>query len=70
VEITDAVKPTGNVLEIDVANLWPNRIIGDSELPPARRYTHTNVVYTQDTPLWESGLLGPVKLELIEESGR
>jgi len=70
VEITDAVKPSGNVLEIDVANLWTNRIIGDSRLPPERRYTHTNVVYKQDTPLWESGLLGPVRLELIEDNPR
>ena len=70
VDITDAVKPSGNVLEIDVANLWPNRIIGDSRLPPARRYTRTNIVYHEDTALWESGLLGPVKLELIEEGGR
>jgi hypothetical protein len=70
VEITDAVKPSGNVLEIDVANLWPNRIIGDTRLPPDRRYTHTNVVYKQDTPLWESGLLGPVNLELIEANGK
>ena len=69
VEITDAVKPVGNVLEIDVANLWPNRIIGDARLPPDRRFTHTNIVYKEDTPLWPSGLLGPVKLELIEASG-
>jgi len=66
VEITGAVKASGNVLEIDVANLWPNRIIGDSILPPERRYTHTNVVYTKDTPLWKSGLLGPVRIELIK----
>jgi hypothetical protein len=70
VEITNALKPSGNVLEIDVANLWPNRIIGDSRLPPERRYTHTNIVYKQETPLWESGLLGPVRLELIEEKVR
>jgi hypothetical protein len=70
VEITDAVKPSGNVLEIDVANLWPNRIIGDTRLPPDRRFTHTNVVYKPDTPLWESGLLGPVRLEVIEVSGK
>jgi hypothetical protein len=70
VDITDAVKPTGNVLEIDVANLWPNRIIGDSVLPPERRLTHTNIVYTQDTPLWESGLLGPVTIESIQEYGK
>jgi hypothetical protein len=66
VDITDAVKPAGNVLEIDVANLWPNRIIGDSLLPPDQRLTRTNIVYTQNTPLWKSGLLGPVTLERIE----
>jgi hypothetical protein len=70
VEITDAMKPAGNVLEIDVANLWPNRIIGDSLLPPERRYTHTNVVYKKDTPLWESGLLGPVRIELMDANGK
>jgi len=37
VEITGAVKPTGNQLEIDVANLWPNRLIGDQSLPAAKR---------------------------------
>ena len=70
VDITDAVKPMGNVLEIDVANLWPNRIIGDSRLPPDRRFTHTNIVYTVDTPLWKSGLLGPVTLEKMESADK
>ncbi len=70
VEITNAVKPEGNVLEIDVANVWPNRIIGDSLLPPDQRLTRTNIVYTQNTPLWQSGLLGPVKIERIEGGPR
>jgi hypothetical protein len=34
VEITRTVKPKGNRLEITVANLWPNRLIGDEQLPP------------------------------------
>ncbi len=34
VEITGTVKPKGNRLEITVANLWPNRLIGDEKLPP------------------------------------
>ncbi len=33
VDITDFVKPSGNNLEITVANLWPNRLIGDEQLP-------------------------------------
>jgi len=61
VEITDAVKPTGNKLEIDVVNLWPNRLIGDAALPPEQRLTKTNVTtYKKDSSLLPSGLLGPV----------
>lgn len=33
VNITDAVKEKGNQLEIDVANLWVNRLIGDEARP-------------------------------------
>ncbi len=33
VDITGAVKQTRNQLEIEVANLWPNRLIGDQQLP-------------------------------------
>ena len=32
VEITSAVKPGENALEISVANLWPNRLIGDEQV--------------------------------------
>jgi hypothetical protein len=61
VEITEAVKATGNTLEIEVVNFWPNRIIGDQSLPEDRRFTRTNIrKLTRDTPLLESGLLGPV----------
>jgi hypothetical protein len=69
VEITGAVKPSGNQLEIDVVNLWPNRIIGDAALPPERRFTRTNITFKKDDPLLESGLLGPVRLQVIETVG-
>jgi hypothetical protein len=63
VDITDAVKPTGNTLEIKVVNFWPNRIIGDQFLPVSERRTQTNIrELTRDTPLMESGLIGPVRL--------
>jgi hypothetical protein len=64
VDITDAVKRTGNTLEIEVVNFWPNRIIGDQSQPPDRRFTRTNIrQLTKDSPLMESGLLGPVRVE-------
>jgi hypothetical protein len=33
VDVTGVLKPTGNELEIEVVNLWPNRLIGDEHLP-------------------------------------
>jgi hypothetical protein len=66
VDVTDVVRPTGNTLEIEVVNFWPNRVIGDSALPEAQRLTKTNILeLTAKTPLVESGLLGPVTLGTI-----
>ncbi len=63
VEITSAVHAGENKLEIDVVNLWPNRMIGDGPLPPEKRFTVTNIpTYYEHKPhtLLPSGLLGPV----------
>jgi hypothetical protein len=38
VDVTHALKRKGNALEIEVANLWPNRLIGDERLPPIAKY--------------------------------
>lgn len=63
-DITNAARAGANVLEIDVTNLWPNRLIGDAALPEQQRLTKGNWnPYTPESPLLESGLLGPVTLE-------
>jgi len=60
-DITDALRPGKNQLEIRVANQWANRVIGDLRLPPEERRTKTNITALKaETPLLPSGLLGPV----------
>jgi hypothetical protein len=91
VEVTEALKPGGNVLEVAVANLWINRQIGDEQLTedsernpngtlkqwpqwlqegkpsPTGRYTFTSWrLWQKNSPLVESGLLGPVKLRIAQ----
>jgi hypothetical protein len=54
-----------NTLEIQVTNLWPNRIIGDLQPSATEHYTHTNVrAYTKDSPLLPSGILEPVTIQI------
>jgi hypothetical protein len=68
VEITGAVRARNNQLEIAVVNLWPNRLIGDQSVPAAQRLTWTTWnPFTKDSPLLESGLLGPVTLVTEKE---
>lgn len=35
----EAIKAGTNEVEIQVTNLWPNRLIGDEQLPPENKYT-------------------------------
>jgi hypothetical protein len=56
------MKPGRNRLEIRVANVWVNRLIGDQQ-PGATPITYTATpTYTADAPLRPSGLIGPVRL--------
>jgi len=41
-EITGAVKAGSNDLVVKVVNLWPNRLIGDEQLPPEYEYEKFN----------------------------
>jgi hypothetical protein len=61
VDMTDALKPGANPVEIRVTNLWVNRLIGDEQPGVAKKYTlTTQQFYRADSPLLPSGLLGPV----------
>jgi len=66
VDITGEVKATGNQLEVDVVNLWPNRMIGDAALPSEKRFTRSNVTIDRNAKLLDSGLLGPVALQVTQ----
>jgi len=62
-DITGALQRADNLLEIDIVNLWTNRLIGDASLPPGQRFTTgAHMVKTEDR-LLPSGLLGPVRLQ-------
>jgi hypothetical protein len=71
-DISDFLLDGENILEIEVTNLWGNRLIGDEKLPPEERKTTTNLVNSEaynkfraadaDKYLRYSGLIGPVSI--------
>jgi hypothetical protein len=63
IDISPALKTGQNKLEIEVINLWPNRLIGDAALPKDQRITNTNISFKKGDKLLSSGLLGPVILK-------
>jgi len=65
-EITNFLKEGKNHLQVDVVNLWANRLIGDGKKPKNERSTFTNVTKFDSADseqyLRVSGLLGPVNI--------
>lgn len=63
VDLSGVVRKGVNSVEVKVANLWVNRLIGDAQ-PGAEKVTWTSFpTYRADTALRPSGLIGPVTLE-------
>lgn len=72
-DITPFVKSGTNELEVEVVNMWVNRLIGDGKLTNDKRLTKTNI-NKFDAPdaekyLRVSGLIGPVKIRMVKEIG-
>jgi hypothetical protein len=80
VDLGKAVRPGENRLEVQVTNLWVNRLIRDAGLPPAERITKSNVQlkagrrnfkafqgFASEDPLMPSGWIGPAQIEFGRE---
>jgi hypothetical protein len=62
VEIGALVAAGANTVEVRVANLWVNRLVGDAQ-PGAKKLSFTAApTYTAAAPLRPAGLIGPVTL--------
>jgi len=66
VDITGALATGTNRLEIEVVNLWPNRLIGDQQ-PGMKPIAFAPLSpYGASSALLPSGLLGPVRIMAID----
>jgi hypothetical protein len=76
VDLGRALRPGKNQLEVQVTNVWVNRLIRDASLPPAERITKSNVRlqpgrrnfrafegFAAEDPLMPSGWIGPAQIE-------
>ncbi len=61
--VTGALKPGANTVQIKVTNLWANRLIGDQQPNVRKKYAWTSLrALGAGSPLLPSGLLGPVRV--------
>jgi hypothetical protein len=69
VDVSKVVRPGVNTVEVRVADLWVNRLIGDAQ-PGASKITFTTApTYKPDAPLRPSGLIGPVSVLAAKNLG-
>ncbi|HET6544919.1 MAG TPA: glycosyl hydrolase, partial [Chryseolinea sp.] len=67
VDISNALRAGDNLIEIEVTNLWVNRLIGDQQPNVTKKITYTTMPFYQaNSPLFPSGLLGPVKILSVQ----
>jgi len=67
VSTKDLAEAGKNQLEVEVVNVWRNRMVGDMDLPEKERFTtYTVADLKKGDALTPSGLLGPVCIEVIK----
>jgi len=67
VDATSALKAGANTIAIKVINAWVNRLIGDQQPGVTTPITFADVKpYKADSPLLDSGLLGPVRIVRVD----
>jgi hypothetical protein len=70
VDATGVLHPGSNQLIVRVTNLWPNRMIGDLQPGVTNPITFADVKpYKANSPLTDSGLLGPVEIIRATRAG-
>jgi hypothetical protein len=70
VDVGPLVHAGQNTVEVRVANLWVNRLVGDAQ-PGVSKVTFTTMpTYKADAPLRPSGLIGPVTLQVQDGTAR
>ncbi|MBE0539857.1 MAG: glycoside hydrolase family 2 [Verrucomicrobia bacterium] len=67
-DITSVARPGENMLEVEIVNVWNNRLVGDAALPAEQRRTLLLApTVKKDSPLLSAGLLGPVAVRYAVE---
>jgi (4-O-methyl)-D-glucuronate---lignin esterase len=69
-DVTDALKPGVNQLQIKVTNEWTNRIIGDRAAQEGKKVLSVvpaGGIFRGPQTLTDSGLLGPVKFLSVKK---
>ena len=61
-DVGAAAKSGSNTIEVRVANLWVNRLVGDQQAGATKVAFVAIPTYKVDAPLRPSGLIGPVTL--------
>ena len=63
VEVSKALRPGENNIEIEVSNTWMNRLIGDQELAVDKRVSWTTAPFRlKGKPLLPAGITGNITL--------